>query len=66
MTESRNYSKGVVLPEPSKAKRHINNQLIKIKEELILDDEHFDTDLSFEYSQPIRPQQFYAEIDAKL
>jgi len=66
MTESRNYSKGVVLPEPSKAKRHINDQLIKIKEELILDDEHSDTDLSFEYTQPIRPQQFYAEIDAKL
>jgi len=66
MFEPRNYSKGVVLPEPSKEKRRINDQLIKIKEELILDDEQYDTDLSFEYSQPIRPQQFYAEIDAKL
>jgi len=58
MADPRSVPKGVVVPGPSRAKRRVNEQLIKIKEEILLDDDRSDTDISFEYSQPIRPQQF--------
>ena len=68
-TDIRKERKGVVLPETSAAKRRVNEKLIKIKEEMILEqhcDGTSDTELSFEYSQPIRPQQFYADLDDNL
>jgi len=66
MADLRSVSKEAVVPGPSRAKRRVNEQLIKIKEEILLDDDHSDTDITFEYSQPIRPQQSYADIDARL
>ena len=59
--------KGVTSPEHNRSKQRVNEQLIKIKEKLLFD-ETPETELSFEYTstQPIRPQQFFAEIDGKL
>jgi len=58
--------KGVVVPGPSRAKRRVNEQLIQIKEEILLDDDRPRTGIGFEYSQPIHPQQFYADINVRL
>ena len=69
MADLRTNSTGVASPLPSRAKRRVNDKWIKIKEEMLLDsqrDESTDTELSFEYTQPIRPQQFYADLDSKL
>jgi len=69
MSEMRDSRKGVTSPDHNRSKRRVNEQLIKIKEELLFDenrDETPETELSFEYTQPIRPQQFFAEIDGKL
>jgi len=59
----------VISPLPSRAKRRVNEKLIKINEEMLLEnqgDECLDTELSFEYTQRIRSQQFYADMDTKL
>jgi len=68
MTEPMSQRNRVVTPGPSQARKRVNDQLLKIKEE-ILDTEHednSDNELSFENSQTIRPQRFYADIDAQL
>jgi len=69
MTDVRKERKGVVLPEISDAKRRVNEKLIKIKEEMFLE-QHCDgtsyTELSFEYSQPIRPKRFYADLEESM
>jgi len=48
--------------------RQVNEQLIKIMEALLFDEnrETLETELSFKYTQPIRPTQFFANIDGKL
>ena len=66
MADPRSVSKGVVVPGPSRAKRRVNKQHIKIKEEILLDDDRPRTDIRFEYSQLIYPQQFYADINVRL
>jgi len=69
MSEIYDSRKRVTSPEHNRSKRRVNEQLIKIKEELLFDenrDETPETELSFEYTQLIRPQQFFAGIDGKL
>jgi len=68
MTEPMSQRKGVVIPGPIHDRKRVNEQLLKIKEELLntKHEANSDNELSFEYSQPIRPQRFYADIDAHL
>jgi len=69
MSQTRCEKKGVTAPDSTLAKRRVNENLLKIKEEMNNED-NSDTfsgnELSFEYTQPIRPQQFYSDLDTKL
>ena len=72
MSQTRCEKKGVSAPDSTLAKRRVNENLLnllKIKEEMNNED-NSDTfsgnELSFEYTQPIRPQQFYSDLDTKL
>jgi len=69
MSDLRKDHAGVASSLPKRAKRRVNEKLIKNKEEILLEnqgDECSDTELSFKYTQPIRSQQFYANMDTKL
>jgi len=61
--------KGVTAPDSILACRRVNEIVWKNKAELNNEDncDNFsDNELSFEYTQPIRPQQYYSDLDTKL
>lgn len=69
MATSRKAYAGVVPPNINTARQRVNEQLNKIKEELCTDasiDDISESDTSFDYSQTIRPQRFYSDLDNKL
>jgi len=69
MSQANANSLGVVEPSPVIARRKVNENLLKIKQEIqdaqdVSDISDLESD--YDYTQPIRPQQFFAYLDTKL
>ena len=61
MSQPNTNSLGVVEPSPVIARRKVNENLLKIKQEIQDaqdDSDNSDLEPDYDYSQPIRPQQF--------